>query len=921
MPALSIPNNSFETGDLTSWLVVEGGNIGVGSDFPSYDGQYAMYLRGGSGNYHIEHSTFFDVIPGDTVSATMWLNPTRGSDRGHLRVYWYGSGSEPIGYTEGNQVVGGGDYRASSLSNVLPPAGATRFRFAVMALKYTSSHFGADYLTASLDSNTSIRLVAPADGSEWGVGDSVQMRADVTTQADVTSVGFYLDGALYGSVASPPYTFNYLDAEVGTHEIFARLTVAGGVTVDSNTVEIEVLEDPPEPVTREFDASNAYTQLILENFSGLSSQIPSTAQVTGMEVLVDYKMSVLSRTKDLDSSDIPNANDLVPFDIVSQVDVEASFIDSSGDLRLIGVETQSTEVIRSDFSVVEEGISGNRKWVVREGATVHTLTFGGEAELWGDNPIAFPDFVNRAIGLRFIPRVGEKPAYTDSGNAVFRFFVDRVRLRVYFNAGSVEYYFASPDKTQVIKGIMTSNYVMEGNLVTGDASGVMQLSPNLEVIDGTQTWIGEDWTIHSAYPPTDGNQIADVSEREYEDGLGLAYNRMPTQSDIIRARSRYMFISSNFYGDKDWDSIYGANGVDRAFSYNGEYFYNIYTQPDLEKDKPRHIANHHSHLALGYDQGRVDLSVVGEPYNFDGTMGASSWAVGDQIVGLLPLPGMILGIFGAKSVHGLAGTTVDNFATQVISAKRGAIEYTIADMGYPVYASSYGIYTLNQVQQYGDYMGTPMSDPISPWFKDRLLRKYTSDKEVVCAWPVRSKNQYRLAFRDGFVASMTMDDTKGYPTFSFLKYFITPPDESPDLGIPLDTYPTIYPIALSSELDDSGEERIHVANIQERIHGDPPDPDPEPGEWEVHAACALGSGNLPGYAFSNGSVPDWFLPESEEFNVVWSSGQATYEWSSEIGSFILTSSSGSVVEYPDEVVVEVSNSQGSFSAEVLWNCA
>lgn len=173
------------------------------------------------------------------------------------------------------------------------------------------------------------------------------------------------------------------------------------------------------------------------------------------------------------------------------------------------------------------------------------------------------------------------------------------------------------------------------------------------------------------------------------------------------------------------------------------------------------------------------------------------------------MSGSILGIFCSGSVVGLSGTTVDNFATQTVSAKMGAVEYTIADMGYPVYANSYGIYTLSQVQQYGDYMGTPLSQDVSPWLRPRLLRKETSEVEVVTAWPVRSKNQYRLSFSDGYVLTMTMNNgQQSSPTFSLQRYLL--PVGEDDLGV----YegPAIIPAAVSSEIDDGGEERIHIAH-------------------------------------------------------------------------------------------------------------
>src|SRR5574343_1378598 len=102
-----------------------------------------------------------------------------------------------------------------------------------------------------------------------------------------------------------------------------------------------------------------------------------------------------------------------------------------------------------------------------------------------------------------------------------------------------------------------------------------------------------------------------------------------------------------------------------------------------------------------------------------------------------------------------------------------------------------------------------MSQQVSPWLRPRLIRSSNSEREVVVAWPVRSKNQYKLAFADGYVLTMTMNyGTQQTPTFSKQKYFLF----EDAIYSPEWSYPSIVPAAISSELDDSGEERIHVAN-------------------------------------------------------------------------------------------------------------
>jgi hypothetical protein len=777
MPSSSTYNFNFELGD-TGWTKGTGWAINTGEHV--FDGSYRAKQSGGTiVSSELVNDHLFPCVPGVTINASCKVDQGL-SDAGEagvaVKLYWYDEDEVFISDDTGTYLSSGEEHEWGTASIEATAPSNTAF------VKIGCDMFrnaGSDYLLVDafewdFEFDRTITLAKPEDGDIYTVGDNVPLQVSITgTEPDIDSVVYYsdLDGEL-AVVSSAPYSYNVSDLTVGTHEIHAEANLDGGGTIVSQTVTITVQEEVVEPTTREFKASNSYSYLIAKNFSGAASAIPSTALITGVELVIDYKVEVLVRSKDLDVEDPEGANPNVVFDITNDATLEAVLLteDSGTYTKVGGGISASIPLIRSDFDLVEEGTSEDKKWSVMSTGTINTIV-GSETSLFGLSPIATSDFLSRSLGIRFFPNLVSKPDYADSGDACIRFRIDKLRLRVYFDAGSAEYYFASADKTQVIKGILVASNVVEGNFETADAVGVLQLRPELTIMDGTQTWIGDDWTIHAAYPPTDANQIGTVAERAEADGIGMAYNGLPTAQAIMDNRSRYVFITANFYAVKSLDSIYGAHGLPRAFAYNGDFFYKIYTQPDADKDQPRHVAYNAGHLALGFDDGRVDVSVIGQPYNYSGAQGASEWSIGDAVTGLLPLSGTLLGIFGSKSIHALSGTTVDNFATQVITPNIGAIEYTVTDMGFPVYANAYGIYTLSQTQQYGDYLGTPMSQDISPWLRPRLVRKSTSDKEVVVAWPVRSKNQYRLAFSDGYVLSMTLNaGQQSAPTFSFQKY-------------------------------------------------------------------------------------------------------------------------------------------------------
>jgi hypothetical protein len=814
MAVVTIPNADFESGNVewtlnSPWTITNAGS--------AFSGTWSAQFGTGFSGYAVFLSEdYIPIGPGQNLTASCMCQQgasSKGKLGLSLILYFYDENQNWIAGATGNVVNdgSGGAWAQSSVTTSTPPGTA------FVRIGGAGNRIGEnqpawiDTFTWNLEYNRAITITTPVSGATYNQGAVVSFQSNISgTSPPIASVEYFDGVTSIGSSTTAPYNVNVSNLATGVRSITAVATaVGGGTTFTSPAVIVNV--SAVSPTVREFKASNSYTYLVAENFSGLTANMPSTALVTGVELVVDYDLNALIRSKDIGVPDPTLANSQVAFDITNDGVLEAVLMQKNANSYTItgsGI-TQTVPLVRSDFSVVEEGTSDGKKWSVMENLG-ESATVGADDVLFGLTPIAASDFSTRSIGFRFYPVMGTKPAYADSGDACFRFLLNKLRLRVYFDAGSAEYYFASPDKTQVIKGTLVSSYVDSGDFRTGDAVGVLQLQPELEVMNGTQTYIGDDWTIHAAYPPTDANQIGDVDDRPAGDGVGMSYNGLPGQTEVLANRSRYTFITANFFGDKTLDSIYGAHGLERAFAYNGTDFYKIRTQPDGEKDKPRHVAAHHTHLALGYDDGRVDISVVGQPWNFNGAQGASSWATGDPVTGLLPLSGTILGVFGSKSISGISGTTVDNFATQIISPNIGAIEYTITDMGYPVYANAYGIYTLSQTQQYGDYLGSPMSQDISPWLRPRLVRKITSDKEVVVAWPVRHKNQYRLAFSDGYVLTMTMNGQQAVPTFSFQKYYIQ--DAIADPVVNLDAS-SIVPVAVSSELDESGQERIHIANM------------------------------------------------------------------------------------------------------------
>ena len=351
------------------------------------------------------------------------------------------------------------------------------------------------------------------------------------------------------------------------------------------------------------------------------------------------------------------------------------------------------------------------------------------------------------------------------------------------------------DGVNILSFDLVSYFVDEltgGSFVAGTATGTMQIR-NIQVIAGAYDTIDTTYDIHTANPPLVGNKLGDVS-------VAMAPVTLPLIAALEEANSRYLFTTNNFYGDDEWDAMYGVNGVGRSFYYDDNLFALIYTQSDSTYDVPRHIAAHHQHLALGFVPGSVQLSVIGEPHNFRGIDGASELSVGDRVTGLAPLNGTTLGVFCEQSIWSISGTTVDNFQTGVLSPNTGCLEYTLVTMGVPVYCDNFGIRTLDQTAAYGDFIGKPLSRPVARWLRKRLRRiggHFNDQSSIVAALPVREKNQYRLYFRDGYVLTMTlMEGAEAQFTMQQPKIIVS------------DVHQPFVPYALCSEMDQYGHEQI-----------------------------------------------------------------------------------------------------------------
>lgn len=378
-----------------------------------------------------------------------------------------------------------------------------------------------------------------------------------------------------------------------------------------------------------------------------------------------------------------------------------------------------------------------------------TYTFGGQFDEWGLDDIDIADLGNYGVRLQFINTDGSTARTVE---------VDVVKVKVhYLSTGQFVYFYNGTTDTGV--GFIHS-YETYSGLWTDpwDATGHMNItSPTMYFINDTQPgdeiWTGAGGT---------GTYIATITTT-------VKRNLLPSEAELAAEDSKWRTIEANFYANDEGNAIYGCTGASPAFLFDtNEVFGYIYPPIDKNKNKPRHVAFNANHLVLGMPSGHILISAIDQPNNFDPADFSSIFSFRDPVTGLNPLTGNALGVMCKSSVNALLGTQSpavtganDPFRPQNITPLSGAIEYTVADVMGPMYADYNGVTTADASDKFGDFGAGRLTGKIESWTRDRVQNRPSTelrDRGPVFGIQVRSKNQYRVYFEDGYILTLYLGD-------------------------------------------------------------------------------------------------------------------------------------------------------------------
>lgn len=208
---------------------------------------------------------------------------------------------------------------------------------------------------------------------------------------------------------------------------------------------------------------------------------------------------------------------------------------------------------------------------------------------------------------------------------------------------------------------------------------------------------------------------------------------------------RYSFKVHNFYGAGRSARMYGANGVGRAFEWDGAYFTPINTGLPDALDKPTRVSEFSNHLFLGYDHGEIQFSGVGEPLDFKTISGAGSFTFGTEVTDMSETAATALVVFGRNKIAYLAGSDSASFTLTTLSDDAGSIPWTQQVLDSPIYQDDAGVRRMTTTQAYGNWRLGTLTEAVEPLFKVNKRSGVTS----VGSLRVKAKDQYRVFFSDG----------------------------------------------------------------------------------------------------------------------------------------------------------------------------
>ncbi len=328
--------------------------------------------------------------------------------------------------------------------------------------------------------------------------------------------------------------------------------------------------------------------------------------------------------------------------------------------------------------------------------------------------------------------------------------------------------------------------ISEGDTITQLTSGATALVKRVVLESGT--WEGGTAAgrliIGTITGTFDATHILQVGGGNKATATSLA-----TAITIIPG-GRYETIVSNFTGSTATRRIYGCDGKNHGFEFDGVVYVPIHT--GMTVDTPEYVSVFKYQLFFSF-HGSSQHSAPGEPYVWTAVMGAGELAVGEDVTGYSVEAETLL-ISSRNSTNLLIGENTDTFAVDPLDAEIGAIPRTIQSVGKTYCLDDRGIIQTTRAQEFGNFNLSTVSKKIQ-----KIIN--TLRTVVVASAVYRSKTQYRLYGSDGTGVCMTIGIGRNGLEYYFTEFL----------------YPNIVACTVTGE-DSTGKDVVYFGSTAGMVY-------------------------------------------------------------------------------------------------------
>ena len=297
--------------------------------------------------------------------------------------------------------------------------------------------------------------------------------------------------------------------------------------------------------------------------------------------------------------------------------------------------------------------------------------------------------------------------------------------------------------------------ISEGQTITGLTSGATALVVKPMLRTGTWTVSGAGTLIISTITGTwQSGEAVQVGGATKVTSSSLA-------TTITRAAGgtyplgKMDFVNANFTGSTATKKMYGADGVNLAFEFDGTNYIPIRT--GMTTDTPKHVVEHKNHLMLSF-KGSSQSSSIGDPYAWTVVTGASEIATGEDITGYQVQSGgatsASLSIFTEGKAFTLYGNSSADWVLSPSGDDIGAFAFCFQSVGNDtMMLTNRGIQRLRSVQDYGNFSYASVSHLVQPLMTQQRGKQ-------TCSTSLRTRNQFRVFFNDNTAVTVGLTGDK-----------------------------------------------------------------------------------------------------------------------------------------------------------------